>query len=136
MLTFSLVGNNNVHSFSFESLSNLTCELKYGEQAGSLFEEINASKSSPTFDRCLSSWVRRKICARRTNSVVQTFFVLILEQCSWVGQVLLCTRERENLAAFQGFGSRGTVCFQSNSDLNLHFALPKMFDDVHSHENH
>ena len=55
MLTFSLVGNNNVHSFSFESLSNLTCELKYGEQAGSLFEEINASKSSPSFDGCLCS---------------------------------------------------------------------------------
>ena len=51
------------------------------------------------------------------------FFALILEQCSWVGQVLLCTRERENLAAFQGFGSRGPGVFSERFRPEFAFCL-------------
>ena len=51
------------------------------------------------------------------------FFALILEQCSWVGQVLLCTRERGNLAAFQGFGSRGPGVFSEQFRPEFAFCL-------------
>ena len=93
-----------------------------------LFEEINASKSSLTFDGCFCSWVTRKIFACRTNSFVQSFLRSFLNNAAgggWVCQVLLCTRERK-FGRFSRILLEEPSCFQSNSELNLHLASAKI----------
>ena len=57
------------------------------------------------------------------------------QEGGWVGQVLLCTRERK-FGRFSRILLEEPSCFQSNSELNLHLASAKMFDSAHSHENH
>ena len=118
---FSVVGIKNVHSFSFEKFEELNMRIEIW-RAGSLFEEINASKISPTFDRCLSSWVRRKICACRTNSVVQTFLRSFLNNAAGWARSFSAPERGEIWPLFKDLAREDPVCFQSNSDLNLHFA--------------
>ena len=67
------------------------------------------------------------------------FFALILEQCSrrGVGRPGPSLHQRERkFGRFSRILLEDPSCFQSNSELNLHFASAKMFDDAHSHENH
>ena len=133
MLTFSLLSESTMCTASALKVWGIKHENWNMENRQLVWGDQRKQKLSNFWSMSFQLGSSQNLCLSHKFRCAN-FFALILEQCSWVGQVLLCTRERENLAAFQGFGSRTRRVFRAIPTWIC--ILPKMFDNVHSHENH